>query len=46
VLYLAVPQDTLRELFEEPIGQLMLKNQRARLIVFEPHQEVIVQWIP
>lgn len=46
VLYLAVPRGTLQEIFEEPIGQLMLKNHRAQLLVFEPKGEVIVQWIP
>jgi hypothetical protein len=46
VLYLAVPQEILAELFEEPIGQLLLRNNRVRLIVFDPQQEVILQWIP
>ena len=46
VLYLAVPKETQKEIFEEPIGQLMLKNNRARLIIFDPNQEVILQWIP
>jgi hypothetical protein len=25
---------------------LLLKRQRVRLVVFEPNQGVIVQWIP
>ena len=45
VLYLAVSKEILREIFEEPIGQLLLKNKRLRLIIFEPFQEVILQWI-
>jgi len=45
VLYLAVPEETMKEVFEEPIGQLLLKNNRAQLIVFDPNQEVILQWI-
>ncbi len=45
VLYLAVPEAVANELFEEPIGQLLLRNKRLRLLVFEPKQEVIVQWI-
>jgi hypothetical protein len=46
VLYLAVPKEVLLEVFEEPIGQLFLKNHRVRLIIFGPQQEVIVKWIP
>ncbi len=46
ILYLAVPEETMVELFEEPIGQLLLKNNRARLIVFDPGQEVILRWLP
>jgi XisH protein len=46
VLYLAVPVDVLRDVFQEPLGQLLLKNKRLRLIVFDPVQEVILQWMP
>jgi hypothetical protein len=46
VLYLAVAEVVVNELFEEPVGQLLLRNQRLRLLVFEPKQEVIVRWIP
>lgn len=45
-LYLAVPQKVLLDIFEEPLGKLLLKNNRARLIGFDPRAEVIVQWIP
>lgn len=45
-LYLAVPHKILLDIFEEPLGQLLLKNNRAQLIVFDPHEEVIVRWIP
>jgi len=46
VLYLAVPQRILLEIFEEPLGKLLLKNNRARLVIFDPQSEVIIQWIP
>jgi hypothetical protein len=46
VLYLAVPQDIMRDLFEEPLGQLLLKNQLARVVSFDPLAEEIVKWIP
>lgn len=45
-LYLAVPFKTFSDFFEEPLGQLLLKNNRAQLIVFAPREEVIVKWIP
>ena len=45
-LYLAIPTEILDDLFQEPIGQLLLKRQRVRLLVFEPEQGVIIQWIP
>jgi hypothetical protein len=35
-----------QDLFEEPIGKLLLKNGRVKLIVFDELQEVIIQWIP
>jgi len=43
LLYLALPVWAYESLFEEPIGQLLLRNQRLRLIVFEPTQESIEQ---
>jgi hypothetical protein len=46
VLYLAVPQKVLRDIFEEPLGKLLLKNNRARLIGFDPRTEVVIQWLP
>jgi hypothetical protein len=33
-------------LFEEPIGELMLKGRRLQLIVFDPLTETIRQWVP
>jgi hypothetical protein len=46
MLYLAVRKAVFIDLFEEPIGRLMLENQRVRLIVFDSRAEVIVKWIP
>ena len=45
-LYLAVRQAVFEEIFEEPIGELLMKNQRVRLVVFNHQTEEIVQWIP
>lgn len=46
VLYLAVPNDVARDLFEEPLGRLLVENNLARVIGFDPQAEVLVQWIP
>jgi hypothetical protein len=45
-LYLAVNEETFVDLFEEPIGKLLLANRRLRLLVFDPQGEVIRQWTP
>ncbi len=44
-LYLAIRQTVFLDLFEEPIGKVLLENNRFRLIVFDPQTEVIVKWI-
>jgi XisH protein len=46
LIYLAVSGDVYEDLFLEPIGQLLLRRQRLRLIVFNPEKGVIIQWIP
>lgn len=45
-LYLAIRQAVFIDLFEEPIGKILLENNRVSLIVFDSHTEVIVKWIP
>ena len=46
LIYLAISWKVYEDLFQEPIGQLLLRRQRLRLIVFNPERGVIVQWIP
>jgi hypothetical protein len=46
VLYLAVNEEIFVDLFEEPIGKLLIANGRVRLLVFDQQQEVIRQWTP
>ena len=46
VLYLAVPNDVARDLFEEPLGRLLVESNLAQVIGFDPQAEVLVQWIP
>lgn len=45
-LYLAVPQLAFVELFEEPVGRLLIEVEKLFLIVFDPQREEIKQWIP
>lgn len=45
-LYLAVREAVFIELFEEPIGTLLLDVERIGLIVFDPQGEEIVKWTP
>ncbi|MEQ9549706.1 MAG: element excision factor XisH family protein [Coleofasciculus sp. G3-WIS-01] len=44
-LYLAIRQATYREIFSEPIGSLVLTKNPLHLLVFDPHKEIIAQWI-
>jgi hypothetical protein len=45
-LYLAVSEATYLDLFEEPVGRLLIENGRVRLLVFDPQAEVIRRWTP
>jgi len=44
-LYLAVHEEVYLDFFREEIVQLLLENGRMKIIVFDPIQEVITQWI-
>ena len=46
ILYLAVSCPTFNSVFTIELGQVLLKNQIIRLIVFDEECEAIVQWIP
>lgn len=45
-LYLAVTQPTFNQIFQIPLGGILLKNHIIRLMVFEATNEVITLWIP
>jgi XisH protein len=45
-LYLAISKTVHDDLFQEPIGQLLLTREQIRLLVFDPKLGVIVEWIP
>ncbi|MDZ4718617.1 MAG: XisH family protein [Roseiflexaceae bacterium] len=46
LLYVAVSEEIYVDLFEEPIGQLLLAKGRLRLVVFDSIMEVIRVWTP
>jgi hypothetical protein len=43
-LYLAVREATWEDVFEDPLGQLVLEKRRLRLVVFDERKEVIRRW--
>lgn len=45
ILYLAVPLDTFNSFFQERFVQESVRNYQLKLIVYEPQQEVITEWI-
>lgn len=45
-LYLAVSQATFNNVFAIELGQVLLKNQVVKLMIFDDESEAIVQWIP
>ena len=45
-LYLAIPKYAFETIFRETLGEILLKNEIVRLIVFDDEREVIVQWLP
>ncbi|AFZ00049.1 XisH protein [Calothrix sp. PCC 6303] len=46
ILYLAVSQVTFNSVFTIELGQVLLKNQIVKLVVFDDESEAIVGWIP
>lgn len=45
LLYLAVSESVRKTVFEEEAGQTLVEDGIIRLLIFDPAQEVIVQWI-
>ncbi|MEG4394430.1 XisH family protein [Microcoleus sp. BROC3] len=44
-IYLAVREEVYLDIFSEPLGQLLLRKKRLKLIVFDSSKEIIVRWI-
>lgn len=45
-LYLAIHKEAFLDIFEEPLGLLLLEDYHIPLIVFDLQTEVILKWIP
>ncbi len=45
LLYLAIIEDIFKEIFSEPIGNLVIKKNQIKLLLFDEASEVITQWI-
>ena len=44
VLFLEVSVSVWHDIFEEPIGELLLARKRLRVLVFDPKEEEILRW--
>jgi hypothetical protein len=45
ILYLDIRETTYNNLFSQEIGQILLEEKTLKLIIFNPEEEVITQWI-
>jgi hypothetical protein len=45
-LFLAVPEEAMRDVFDEPIGRLVIQEFAIQVFGFDPIAEVITRWIP
>lgn len=45
IIYLAVPLNAYEGIFSTLLGRVMIEDHSLKLIVFDPAQEVIRQWI-
>lgn len=46
VLFLAVHEDVFLEVFQEPLGQLLIEDYNVAMVVFDLHTETIIKWMP
>ena len=45
-LFLAIPEEALQDVFDEPLGRLLIQELGVQLFGFDPDAEVITRWIP
>ncbi|RKU06370.1 fatty-acid synthase [Candidatus Poribacteria bacterium] len=44
VLYLAVHEEVFETIFQESLGQMLIRKNQLKLIIFNKTEEVIVKW--
>jgi XisH protein len=44
-LFSAISEDIYLKHFQKPIFQLVLNRKKINLLIYDPEQEVIIQWI-
>ncbi len=45
ILWLGVHEDICNDIFDEPVGQLLIEDYQLRLMVFDLQEEVVLKWI-
>ncbi len=45
-LYIAIPETAYQEIIQHVLGQEMMSRYAIPLLIFDPVQEEIIQWIP
>ena len=45
-LILAVPDDVLRSVFQEDIGELLIRNGTLQVVGYDPVREELTRWLP
>lgn len=45
-LYLAIPSIVYVDIFEEPLGKLIIEDYQVNLLIFDINSEEILQWFP
>ena len=43
-LFVAILLIAYEELFEDPLGEILLEDAKIKIVVFDPFHEIIVQW--
>ncbi|MBC8183816.1 XisH family protein [candidate division KSB1 bacterium] len=46
LLYLSVHEEIYTDIFDEPLGQILIEDYQLRLMIFDLNEEVVLKWIP
>lgn len=45
ILYLAISTHAFADIFEDPVGRLMIQKLQLHIIIFDINQKIITQWL-